>query len=294
MFFLRETMPDLTAAAVSNAFWREASSTLRFEYFGSNNTIMEPGYQTEWRSLPFMLAAHIVDGPNCVDFTGVDSWIQNPGEGTCIAPGIHHNGRNLHQGPNLSRWSHVNFYVFGAVNLSRFLNLTRRLSQHAAQRIGDVNALLTANEESSSAELIKSARRQSLGLELLACILESSPQQELPERWLELERLAPVLRHIESNLDQSHSREDLARLIHISPSRFSALFKATLGVPPGEYIQQLQLQRAQTLLLTTDGTVAEIAVHCGHRDPFHFSRLFKRYSGLSPANYRRQVKRSFE
>lgn len=93
------------------------------------------------------------------------------------------------------------------------------------------------------------------------------------------------------HLNEPLSVEDMARRANLSPSRFSAVFKATFGVPPHQYLLQLRLRHSEELLSTTELTLADIAVYCGFADVHHFSKAFKRARGLWPGEYR-QAKRA--
>ena len=47
------------------------------------------------------------------------------------------------------------------------------------------------------------------------------------------------------------------------------------------------METAQTLLLTTDLQIQEIARRCGYTDQHYFSYCFKKYTGVSPNSCRR-------
>ncbi|MBQ7821575.1 MAG: helix-turn-helix transcriptional regulator [Clostridia bacterium] len=80
---------------------------------------------------------------------------------------------------------------------------------------------------------------------------------------------------------------ELARLEHMSESRYRSIFKQIYGSSPGEYITKLRLSRACELLSTTDFTVTEVARACGYADALYFSRIFNKKSGMSPREYRK-------
>lgn len=66
------------------------------------------------------------------------------------------------------------------------------------------------------------------------------------------------------------------------------LYKEMFGVSCGQDVIQARVKLAQTLLLTTDRRVADVAEACGYKNTEHFIRQFSRETGLSPAAYRRQ------
>jgi len=93
-----------------------------------------------------------------------------------------------------------------------------------------------------------------------------------------------------SNLSRSLSLGELANQAGLSPSRYSALFKARTGVSPVEHHIALRVQAACRLLVTTSLSVKEISYEIGYEDPFYFSRLFVKIMGVSPTTYRADAK----
>lgn len=102
--------------------------------------------------------------------------------------------------------------------------------------------------------------------------------------------LAEVLRFCEANFADDISVPQLAAKMFLSPGRFSDIFKKEMGVPPGEYLRRLRLDRAQTLLKTTDRNATDIAHDCGFSDTARFSRAFKSAYGQTPSSYRTSFK----
>jgi AraC-like DNA-binding protein len=80
---------------------------------------------------------------------------------------------------------------------------------------------------------------------------------------------------------------DLADAIGFSESRLRVLFKEAAGIPIGSYIQNYRLNRAMSLLRTTDLPIAEIAQEAGFGSPQAFSRIFKTETGATPRAYRK-------
>jgi transcriptional regulator GlxA family with amidase domain len=48
-----------------------------------------------------------------------------------------------------------------------------------------------------------------------------------------------------------------------------------------------RMERAQGLMLTSNASLAHIALECGFADQAHLSRLFLQFTGESPASWRR-------
>jgi len=86
--------------------------------------------------------------------------------------------------------------------------------------------------------------------------------------------------------DKAVSLSALAELVGLSPFHFARAFKNSTGLPPRRYQIILRMDRAKTLLATTDLSVTEIAAQLGYDDPGYFARLFGREVGCTPRAYR--------
>jgi AraC-like DNA-binding protein len=270
---------------------RALEETLRFVYQSGDVTPLGYPHATGWRTLPWAVTVQAVGARVCVERDD-SKQIVGDGEAFVIPAGIRHNVDKITVPPSLSRWSHVNFTLFGSVDLFSLLEIPPVLCGTKASEIGEINAALAALNNVAASTVGQVLRKQSLGLRLAAVIADECAMKARAEIFLDgAARLAPVLRHVQGNLGQPLGREELARLAHLSPSRFFTVFKETLGICPSAYVQRLRMQQAQQRLINTEQGVAEIGMAVGYDDPFHFSRLFKKHYGISPSRYRIQVKR---
>jgi len=94
------------------------------------------------------------------------------------------------------------------------------------------------------------------------------------------------LTHIDASLAEQLRVADLARAVNLSPSRFTALFRAQTGVSPGQYLQAKRLEHARALIETTFLSVKQVMAIVGFNDPSHFTRAFARHHGLTPTQVR--------
>jgi transcriptional regulator GlxA family with amidase domain len=78
----------------------------------------------------------------------------------------------------------------------------------------------------------------------------------------------------------------LARAAHLSEAHFSRAFRRAFGVTPHRYLLTRRLERAASLLRTTDRSVAEICFAVGLQSVGSFTTSFGRAYGLSPTEYR--------
>ena len=95
--------------------------------------------------------------------------------------------------------------------------------------------------------------------------------------------------HVDANLAEKISTRHLAKLVNLSPSHFSRVFKCTFGLPPHAWVMRRRMERAQALMLTTSAKLSEIATSCGMTDQAHFTRRFQRVAGETPYVWRRRL-----
>jgi AraC-like DNA-binding protein len=100
-------------------------------------------------------------------------------------------------------------------------------------------------------------------------------------------QIRKVRTYIAANLETTLSIGDLAALVRLSRFHFSRAFKDTFGDTPHRYVLRRRIEHAQGLMLTTETTLAEIALECGLVDQAHLGRSFRRIVGETPAAWRR-------
>ena len=101
-----------------------------------------------------------------------------------------------------------------------------------------------------------------------------------------MERLLPVLVHIQANLDQDLSLAALAGMAGLSPFHFHRLFRSAVGETLKQYTQRLRLERAANRLILHDATILDVALDSGFHSHETFSREFKRRFQVTPRSYR--------
>ncbi len=102
----------------------------------------------------------------------------------------------------------------------------------------------------------------------------------------EIERLLPVLVHIQANLDQDLSLEVLAKRVRLSQFYFHRVFRSAVGETLKQYTQRLRLERAASRLIIHDSTILDVALDSGFHSHETFSREFKRRFQVTPKRYR--------
>ncbi|MGH2644749.1 MAG: AraC family transcriptional regulator, partial [Chitinophagaceae bacterium] len=91
---------------------------------------------------------------------------------------------------------------------------------------------------------------------------------------------------MKENLDKNLNLFEICRMMNLSVSHLSSLFKEKMHDSPYNYYIFLKIQRACYLLWNTQLNIKTIAAQLGYDDPYHFSRTFKNIMGLSPKQFR--------
>lgn len=98
-----------------------------------------------------------------------------------------------------------------------------------------------------------------------------------------------VTEWIEARLGTTITLDQLAALVHLSPFHFVRCFKATMGLPPYQYLLARRMERAKQLLLSSTLPIAEIAWLLSYSNLSHFRRLFAQQHGLTPGAIRQAI-----
>jgi len=96
-------------------------------------------------------------------------------------------------------------------------------------------------------------------------------------------QIAKVLQKIHESYNNDFDIEKLAKELDMSSSTFHNSFKAVTDTSPLQYIKNVRLHKARTLMIH-DGLSANIAaIEVGYESPSQFNREYKRLFGITPA-----------
>lgn len=101
--------------------------------------------------------------------------------------------------------------------------------------------------------------------------------------------ISNIQKYILNHCDERLTLNEISALFGLSPNYLSAMFKKTCGIGFSEYINQVKISRAKTMLLEKDMKVYEAAGCLGFESAFYFSKVFKKITGLSPREFVQQA-----
>ena len=99
-------------------------------------------------------------------------------------------------------------------------------------------------------------------------------------------RIERVMAIIEANPHQRLSLTIMARVVHLSPSRFRHKFKSEVGITPTVYVQRVRMRVAADLLKNENVSVKEVRAAVGLGSDSYFAHLCKRVYGRPPSQLR--------
>ncbi|MCD1261249.1 helix-turn-helix transcriptional regulator [Paenibacillus athensensis] len=110
------------------------------------------------------------------------------------------------------------------------------------------------------------------------------PNKPWPERsrW-------PIIHYIHRNFHREDLMlSELAGRFSLSVSRISELIKETTGQTFVHFLNDLRIQHAASLLVSTNMSIIEIAHEVGYASYKTFTRIFREKKGLVPTEYRKK------
>lgn len=98
--------------------------------------------------------------------------------------------------------------------------------------------------------------------------------------------VACAVRYINQNYGNVIRLNEIARLQRCHPDYLSRVFKQTIGIGIGEYVNRLRVDHARRLLGSEKFSLGEIGFMVGFYDQSHFGKVFREYVGMTPNEYR--------
>ena len=220
-----------------------------------------------------------------------ENWVAQAGQVNLAVPGEAHTGNSAADGG----WMYRMFYI--APELMRQISAATTgcpacLPFFAAGVINDAKLagrIRSLHRELEANKATRLEEEEELWALLTVLILRHAEQRRSlvgPGR----ENLAVnrVKEYMEAHFAENMSIQDLSEICNLSPFYLIRTFRASTGMPPHVYQQQIRVRRAKELM--AQGCSATFAAQeTGFTDQSHFSRRFRQITGVTPGQYRNFV-----
>ena len=121
---------------------------------------------------------------------------------------------------------------------------------------------------------------------ILGTILQDLPYKTVSEPVSDQDTFTKVLEYLSAHYTEQLSLKMLAQQFGVDHSHLSRTFVAKLSCGYLDYLHQLRMEHAKTLLSQTGDKIYDIAFQCGFTDQRSFNRVFKKRIGITPREYR--------
>lgn len=102
--------------------------------------------------------------------------------------------------------------------------------------------------------------------------------------------ISQVNTFIKQNMSKDVSLSTISDHVYLHPVYLSRMYKKETGENISAYILRLRMEKAATLLTTTNKRVSDIALEVGYQKPQYFINLFKETYQTTPQRYRNKFR----
>lgn len=129
--------------------------------------------------------------------------------------------------------------------------------------------------------------------QLLMILIEHAVEENAKGPYQEAlsEPILDVVFYIEENYEKNITLEEMAEKSGYSEGYFSRLFSKQLGISFSEYLGNVRLRHVQSLLISTDLSITDIALETGFQYPGNMTSFFKQKIGMTPFTYRKEQRK---
>ena len=146
---------------------------------------------------------------------------------------------------------------------------------------------LETEKEDLYSQIRKYADKSSIRNYVLEYLNAFLKKYEASKRNQEKKPVRIVKDYIREHYQENISLEEMAKLVDLNPVYLSVLFKRSTGVNFNDYLTNIRITKAKTMLKDTNESIAVIAEEVGYANAKYFSQLFSKVVGINPTVYRK-------
>jgi AraC-like DNA-binding protein len=104
------------------------------------------------------------------------------------------------------------------------------------------------------------------------------------------ENITPVLTYINQNYNTLNTLDDISNHFHISKYHLCHIFKKAVNLTVTQYINNIKIQNACTMLAYSGKSISEVGLECGFNSAMYFCKTFKKILNITPSEFRINIK----
>lgn len=121
--------------------------------------------------------------------------------------------------------------------------------------------------------------------QLFSSTLFHTASSELSRVNQEMNMMNSVKKYLQEHFKEDIDRSDVAAVAYITPNYLSKRFRSEMGTGLRDYINNLRVEEAKKLLLSSNMTISEVASEVGYNNISYFSTVFRKVTGVSPIEW---------
>ena len=166
----------------------------------------------------------------------------------------------------------------------RAIELTTLLSRVAIEGGAETDSIYEINNK------LLPAFYQQQDLDELCLLLQEVAEHFMAAMFREKDKGNPyvrkALRYIADHYSEHLTIAQVSDYVQLSNGYFSTLFSQVVGMSFREYLCSVRIEASKQLLLSTNYSLADIAVAVGFPDQSYYCKTFKKITGLTPGKFR--------
>lgn len=160
---------------------------------------------------------------------------------------------------------------------------------HHGPLFGYIMEMLNTRELTYSNALIRSGYLQMFLAQLMKQQESQYPDMKKLENEPGTAQVKRLVQYFVEHYSQNLRMNEIAQEMGVNRTYLASRFKKVTGYSPTEYLMRLRMEKAKSLLRTTNYSVGQIAAMVGYADQLAFSRMFKHRFGESPKTFRKEA-----
>lgn len=103
------------------------------------------------------------------------------------------------------------------------------------------------------------------------------------------ETIKNIIAYLNSNISEEVRLTDVSNRFFINPNYLSIIFRQSVGKTFTQYLTEIRMQKACSLLTETSMSIEEICCNVGYTDYYSFIKAFKKLYGITPGKFKQNT-----